>query len=356
MSNHIYVKNELPQQLSVLAAPNPDWQIADVFADAVKLMASTAVVIVSMGTVGDEYTIKQMVRLGIQLSIYIVNNVKIGVDATNYLNDMSETIQSNGININSNEVTEVMKVITENPLSYLNPSAWAAILGGSDAHLTFFSNDRNSICDFNTNSDYSWIARNSDVVRSKYGTISTPDPDAGKHSWADMGNVIGMITQVMKPSGDCKQRLSVIENALSSDSKALGYDVGWNAIVCHTQGGDKWGFSIYGDKIYGKSPWVDNHCYVMFTSNGATGNHVDKDAFKNFLNSITPETNHNKCTDKAKVIMQQLRNKYPKNHWCVLIKKSPGSDDNWHYSAHSYYGCYYKNWVDGFCYVAWCIG
>lgn len=354
MSNHIYVANELNQKITILATPNPDWELADVFADAVELIASTTLLCATLGTVGDAFTVKQMVRLGIQITAFTAQEIKIGVDATKYQNDLAKTISANGIPIASNNSAEVMKVITENPLKYLRPSAWAAILGGSDTHLSFFSNDGRFICDFNTNSDYSWIARESDVVRSKYGTIHTPDPDAGKHSWADMGDVVSMIVKVMNPKGDCKSRLHTIRTALSGDSKTIGYDAAWNAIVCETQGSENWGFSIHGSKLYAKSAWIDDRCYVLFTSKGSTGNKVNKDDFIQLMKNI-PTTNQ-KCTDQAKAIMQKLRNEYPNNRWCVIVKKSPGGSDNWEYGAHYYHECIYKEWKDGYCHVAWCLG
>ncbi|MEZ4426472.1 MAG: hypothetical protein R3A51_02135 [Nannocystaceae bacterium] len=69
-------------------------------------------------------------------------------------------------------------------MEYMQPSAWAAITEGARHHARRILSASNTVfATFSTNSDDSWIATDKSVVRAKYGTLSTPDPDAGEYQW-----------------------------------------------------------------------------------------------------------------------------------------------------------------------------
>lgn len=85
------------------------------------------------------------------------------------------------------------------------PSKLAAMLSDvADMTILVVSDDFEHVCVFNSNSDDSWIVCEDTIVRAKYGTLTVPAPELGKHIFGrDRGTVlIGAADEYLEP-GDC---------------------------------------------------------------------------------------------------------------------------------------------------------
>jgi hypothetical protein len=219
----IHVANGLGCDLTVLVTPNPDWVWADLAAmvvTTVVIAASTAGTGTAVATGAEAAESSSALRLlqcaddivgqllelkSLQSIQYmkeaaeaweIASNVLQGYEALETVTNIA--VDARQIETASRQIKsffdgkpsiaagEFEQVAEDNfltPFRTLEPSYWGAISGASTAHVTLVSESLELFASFNTDPDHSWIATPQGVVRAKYGTVWTPDPGAGSHTW-----------------------------------------------------------------------------------------------------------------------------------------------------------------------------
>lgn len=172
-SHEIHVANSTNEELIVMVAPNPDFAIGDIVGSVVQLLASAAATVVTLGgaaptTFAAFFSCINLIRGGISSGLNLFDVLK----------------QSGGITIAPGQVTEVFTRGMANPFKYLNASQWGTLFGASDMMLAITNKSLTRQVVFNTNSDYSWIVTQNQVVRAKYGSLWQQDPGSGSYPFS----------------------------------------------------------------------------------------------------------------------------------------------------------------------------
>lgn len=184
MSQHIYVSNHTQQDVYVLAAKSVDWTISDFLTDIalfavgigeIKAGLSVAELPANINTMRDLITV--MKTIGALLS----GTAAVGSRSAEAIKEVVEAFKKNSTKIPPGDYKDILDT---GFLDYLSPSGIAGLLDADTMTLLMMAEEGKKIINFPTNIDYSWIVNSSDIVRSKYGTLSQEDPDAGRYLWS----------------------------------------------------------------------------------------------------------------------------------------------------------------------------
>lgn len=181
--NQVHIKNSTSQPIYVYVAPHPSWAIADSVVGA----ACESLKSISGGV--DGAALGEVVAALLQMTQDIINITS---------NDIVEAAQSklkkfkalDGTRkVNKGAVELVLKLDLLNA-NFASPSFYAAVSGGDDVMIIVVTDDGKKSIAFPSNSDHSWIVESGRIVRAKYGTTGTPDPDSGNFPFAGSGGCI----------------------------------------------------------------------------------------------------------------------------------------------------------------------
>jgi hypothetical protein len=167
---HIHVANATGMPIAVVVSANKDWVYADI-------AAAVVMTVISLGSdapAGYE-AIKNAKTLWELYAATRYYRAAEGVGSKIY-----KIFAEKGTNIENSQYQDVMHRSNSNPLHYLDPSQYGALLGASDCTIMMIREDGHTAI-FNTNSDTSWIAYPPGYCRAKYGTIW--EPEDGPHAW-----------------------------------------------------------------------------------------------------------------------------------------------------------------------------
>jgi hypothetical protein len=92
-----------------------------------------------------------------------------------------EKIKKLAYTVRPNETRKVSRTsVWSNPGVFSTVKGWVGgVFGGSDMVLYLIGSESGRLVEFGSNSDQSWIIRENDVVRAKYGSTETADAGAG---------------------------------------------------------------------------------------------------------------------------------------------------------------------------------
>ncbi|XHX75707.1 MAG: hypothetical protein RBJ76_00350 (plasmid) [Stenomitos frigidus ULC029] len=200
--SRIHVFNKSSEALYVLPVPNSDWVWADigfVIASSIPLAVATAgtgTAAAATATVRSLSTFKKLVEVAkwISQATKIPRDINTWAGKASGLKELGETqlknnalqdltqakafIQRDAVRIEPGSYEEVFKKFA--PSGYMSPSGISAAFGAADmtlfiifeSSLDYESNSRKGMVTFNTNNDQSWIVKENEVVRAKYGKIA----------------------------------------------------------------------------------------------------------------------------------------------------------------------------------------
>lgn len=164
--NNIYIHNNTSEQLMVMVTPNPDWAVADITSTIVQVLGSGGLVAFKLAgapsTISALFSVLNMIRCGISSPL-----------------GLAKVLQENSIKVDPGQTQLVSSRGLANPFSYLNPSQWGALCGGSDLAIAVTNQSLTRQAVFNTNSDWSWIVDQNQIVRATYGTTTQENSGAG---------------------------------------------------------------------------------------------------------------------------------------------------------------------------------
>ncbi|MET9324977.1 hypothetical protein ABZX75_33260 [Streptomyces sp. NPDC003038] len=205
VDQNVYFANDAGQDLYVIPAPDPGYAVADMGIDIGAMFLGVGEIKkgyqLSVGlpetikTVSDLY--KYMKVSGAYLSgtaavgFRSAEGSEAGVEAgshedlahyTGLAGGFADDFKRNAVRIPSGEYRNVMDkgLFT----TWLNPaSGWMGMAGGKAANFMVMTGDGKQITQFDGAPDESWIAGPNGIVRSEYGTVWEPNPQAGQHGW-----------------------------------------------------------------------------------------------------------------------------------------------------------------------------
>ncbi len=179
--NQVHVANNTDQWMYVMVTPNPAYAFADFGFELIE----TAVLAALTGDIKVSDVVKSLKELqtavqALQVAKQAAEIASSKGEATtpeeqaaidqNYA-DTKAYLDQNAFKIAPHTFMKVSDIGLLNPMKYLTPSAWAAVLDGDDLSLFLASDSLDRYAMFNTNSDDSWIFKSDEVVRSVYGTV-----------------------------------------------------------------------------------------------------------------------------------------------------------------------------------------
>ena len=155
---HLYFGNLTDKPISVFAAPNVDWVISDLVSAVVMAEASGAIsapagleAIKNAKTMGELWEATKTLRLaaGVGGKVWgLYSHLGNVIEPTQY-RDISQKSKSS-------------------PLSYLNPSQYAAWTGASDLSVIVVQKESNKMARFNCNSESTWAVANDGIIKAKF--------------------------------------------------------------------------------------------------------------------------------------------------------------------------------------------
>lgn len=185
INQSIHLANASGQDIYVIAALNPAWNITEVFVDAALLF--TAVEEIKALTTAGElpkalvtiYDLYQLVKAAAGL---LVANASEGTQPSEAVIAVIEAFKASSVHI---RYGEALNISNRHSLGiYLNPDGIAKIHGAQTVSLMVLSDHGQQLCMFDSGPDDSWIATSHQlVVRSKYGTLWEENRIGGTHSW-----------------------------------------------------------------------------------------------------------------------------------------------------------------------------
>jgi hypothetical protein len=182
MSN-IYIANNYNQSVYAMVTKSTEWTIADFLTNIamfavgigeIKAAVSVADLPATINTVQDLF---KVMKVAAQL---LGGTATTGSRSAEAALTVVKAFKASSVQITPGQYKNVY---SSDVWTYFNPSAYADLMGASTMTLLLMSDDGKNVIEFDTNSDYSWVATSSGVVRSQYGTIWTQDPNSGSFSW-----------------------------------------------------------------------------------------------------------------------------------------------------------------------------
>ncbi|KAF8969204.1 hypothetical protein BDZ97DRAFT_1796565 [Flammula alnicola] len=168
-SESVYMANDSGQDIYVMAALNPDWAIA----------TSSLTLPYLPEEIHSLLDLYQYIKAATDV---VKNSGDVGSDAYSAAMALIDGFRQNSVPITYQDYKDVQK---EDFLSmYLSASGIASLLGAKTVSLVVMSGDGMQVAMWDTNADDSWIATNqTEIIRSKYGSIWQPDPADGTIAW-----------------------------------------------------------------------------------------------------------------------------------------------------------------------------
>lgn len=168
----IHVANYYGAPVSVIVTPNRDWVFADLGAVVAQLVISLGssapsglAALQSAKTLWDVYTATRIYR-----GVASVGKTLWGF------------FEKKGFKILPGAFACVNERSNSNPLSYLTPSQYGAMLKAKDYSVLIVAQDGQSVM-FNTNSDTSWVVDKSGAHPTVYGKLWVPDTTKPMKAW-----------------------------------------------------------------------------------------------------------------------------------------------------------------------------
>lgn len=224
--NQIHIKNSSAQTIHVLVISHPSYAIAD----AVVGTAVDSLVSLSGGV--DAASVAEVLVGLIKMSLELVSITGAAPlkDAQTKLETFKKTAGVQKLAKGSTVQVFKLDLLSEDKCA---PSFWAAITSGEDCMIILVTDDGKKAIAFPTNSDHSWIVESNRIVRAKYGTTSTPDPDAGNFPFASTAGCIvyehssykGKFMMLPEGSWTKKQIWNLDNDSITSIKIMAGYKV-----------------------------------------------------------------------------------------------------------------------------------
>ncbi|MCU1716157.1 hypothetical protein [Pseudomonas sp. 5P_3.1_Bac2] len=182
--SHVYVANNTSGDISVIAAPNPNWAIADFLFDIAALTTGLTEIKSAVTTAELPAQIKTFSDLSNLLSVsakLLSGTLSAGSRQTEAAKAVIEQINKKGYKIKNGEFKDVFE---KNFLDiYLSPSGYAGLLGAATVTLLIYSNKLVKTAHFNTDPDKSWLAESQGIWAVKYGSIWQKTGNTPENKW-----------------------------------------------------------------------------------------------------------------------------------------------------------------------------
>lgn len=182
MAENVHIANATSNDIYVMASESLGWNLADLFVDTFLLgLHIDALLEVGAGGIVLPETIITLDDLKKFLK-FSISVLALGTFMPDRTVDLAEDV----VNLfmkNSRKIPpgQCANVCERGFLSYLTASGFASLLNAEIITLIILSvgDDGKKMAHFSTSADYSWIANNNEVVRAKYGHLSTEDRNNG---------------------------------------------------------------------------------------------------------------------------------------------------------------------------------
>jgi hypothetical protein len=187
----IHVANTTNEDIYCIPMPNTDWAIADT---AFGTLTSIAFAYLSAG-LGSAFTASaianaasKMAMLATCVSIYRNSTGIIGAigdqaeaeKMRNCMRELEDMVMRDGICIPPDDYKQVNDLSLIRPLDYIfGANGWGQLFGASTYSLVIINKSFTRSTWFNTDSDYSWIVKENEIVRAKHGRIAVEDRSEG---------------------------------------------------------------------------------------------------------------------------------------------------------------------------------
>lgn len=212
MSHAIHITNTLDEPIYVIVSPNKDYVFGEILsgvAMGVLITVATAGLGAGAGAATAATAVNNLSRLQRLVSLLqtiwrvsapLREVASAGSQAYKWVKGANLTIQErerrnkaaaeiatvktffdeNALQIAPKQSVRVLDTGLWNPLSYLGPTGWANVTGGSAISLFITDASFSRRAMFHTNTDYSWIVGRNLITRQQYGAdLFKADPGAG---------------------------------------------------------------------------------------------------------------------------------------------------------------------------------
>lgn len=173
-NQNVYVSNSTASDFYVMAAPNPNWAVADLGLDAAlfatglgELRAGVAVADLptTISTFSDLY---KVMSISAKVVSGTLSTGTRSAEAAKTLIELFKTDFPKNL-LGSGRTVDAM---SSGFLSmYMSASGIGGMLGASTVTLMIMSKDGSKVAKFNTPPDQSWIIQDGGVASAKYGTL-----------------------------------------------------------------------------------------------------------------------------------------------------------------------------------------
>jgi|688.fasta_scaffold209082_2 hypothetical protein len=168
----MHVANDYGDTISVIVTPNRDWVWADVGAAVAQLAISVGssapsglAGLKAAKTMWEVYSATRVYR-----GVYGVGKTLWGF------------FENKGFKILPGTFSCVNERTNSNPLNYLTPSQYGALLKAKDFSVTILAMDGQAVM-FNSNSDTSWVVDKAGAHPVVYGKLWVKDASKPMHAW-----------------------------------------------------------------------------------------------------------------------------------------------------------------------------
>jgi hypothetical protein len=197
-SHNLYVADNSGQDIYVMAALSPEWELIDLITDVAQLVLAVGAlrVAAAVDLPATLSTFSDLFKF-LQVAGRLVGEAgRTGSAAQKVVSVFKQV----AIKIPSGDYKDVDREGFTN--IYFNPDGWASVTGVDTISVLVMSGDGTQVALWTSGADDSWIAtRSHTIVRSKYGTIWQADPTSDSVSWP---------LQALYQSGDAWKQSSAI--------------------------------------------------------------------------------------------------------------------------------------------------
>ena len=181
---HVHVANKHHENAYIFIAKTTGWEIVDIVADVAQLLVGAKELKTAIKGITSLPTVIRTVE---EYLVYVKAAVKVIHKAGSFSSSAKKAAEEliNAFKKHSIEIKwhDFKDVKSTRGWDWINPSALAGALGAKTFHMTIMSDSGNSVVEFNTNHDHSWVITDAGVVRAKYGHIWVEDKSIGNHRW-----------------------------------------------------------------------------------------------------------------------------------------------------------------------------
>ncbi|HDQ4074432.1 TPA: hypothetical protein P8O34_005831 [Pseudomonas aeruginosa] len=184
-NSNVYMANSTSKSIYVIAAPNPAWAATDFTVDLALMAAGLGEIKAAVTTAtlpAELKTIKDIWSLVSISGKLLSGTVSAGTRSAEAAQKVIQEIYKVGIAIPSNEYKDVFEQSAVE--IFLSASGYAGMLGASTVSLFVYAEDTNRTASFNSDPDYSWIAKNDGIWRAEYGSVWKQQGNAPETQWS----------------------------------------------------------------------------------------------------------------------------------------------------------------------------